>query len=184
MHSRAVRIKKFGLLTIRPLRQGDTETIAALFDRLGTEPRARRLNGPKPGLSDAHLTKLATVDSRRHTLVAYVDGDPKPAGIARLVRDPNQWTHAEIAVAVADCYHGLHIGSTLFEFLVADARAAGITKLTDTLQGTSAAPSAVVREVSLEPGPRAGRRSRGAAAASSCDSGASWQRAAGASRSL
>jgi hypothetical protein len=184
MHSRAVRIKKLGLVTIRPLMHGDTETVAAMLDRLGTESPVQRLNGPKPGLSDTHLTKLATVDSRRHTLVAYVDGDPEPAGIARLVRDPNKWTHAEIAVAVADCYHGLHISSTLFEFLVADARAAGITELTDTLQSASAATSALVREVSLEPRPRAGRRSRGAAAASSSDSGASWQRAAGASRSL
>ena len=106
MHSRAVRIKKLGLLTIRPLRHGDTETLAALFDRLGTQSRVRRFNGAKPRLSDAELAQLATVDSRRHTLVAYVDGDPQPAGIAQLVRDPHRWTHAEIAFAVADCYTG------------------------------------------------------------------------------
>ena len=181
MHSRAVRIRKLGLLTIRPLRHGDTATVAALFDRIGAESPARRFKGPKPGLSDADVTQLATVDSRRHTLVAYADGDSQPAGIAQLVRD-NQWAHAEIAVAVADCYHGLRIGSTLVEFLAADARAAGITQLTTT-QSASAVPYALVRKVSLEPRPRAGRRSRGATTASSSDSSAGWRRAAGAPRS-
>ena len=138
MHSRAVRIKKLGLLTIRPLRHGDTQTVAALFDRLGTESRARRFNGAKPRLSEAELTQLATVDRRRHTLVAYAAGDPQPAGVAQLVRDPHRWTHAEIAVAVADCYRGRRIGSTLVELLAADARAAGITHLTATIQSSNA----------------------------------------------
>ena len=134
MHARAVRIKKLGLLTIRPLGHGDTETVAALFDRLGTEARAGHFNGPKPGPSDADLAQLATVDGHRHTLVAHVDGDQQPAGIAQLVRDPCRWTHAEIVVAVAECYHGLGIGPTLVELLAADARAAGITQLTDTTE--------------------------------------------------
>lgn len=154
MHSRAVRIKKLGLLTVRPLRRADTETVAALFDRLGT-------NGAKSRLSDADLTQLATVDSRRHTLVAYADGDSQPAGIAQLVRDPHQWTNAEIIVAVAKCYHGLRIGSTLVELLAADARAAGITQLADTMHA-SALADALVQEPSPEPRPWAGRRSRGA----------------------
>ena len=171
MHSRAVRVKTLGLLTIRPLRHGDTETVVALLDRLGT-------NGAKSRLSDADLMQLATVDSRRHTLVAYVDGDSQPAGIAQLVRDPHPWTHTEIIVAVAECYHGLRIGSTLVELLAADARAAGITQLTHTTHA-----DALVQEPSLEPGRRAGRRRLGAVMACSSDSSTSWQRAAGASRS-
>lgn len=136
MHSRAVRIKKLGLLTIRPLRRGDTETVAALFDRLGT-------NGAKSRLSDADLTQLATDDGRRHTLVAYAEGDSQPAGIAQLVRDPHQWTQAETIVAVVECYHGLRIGSTLVDLLAADARAAGITQLADTMHGSALADTLV-----------------------------------------
>jgi ribosomal protein S18 acetylase RimI-like enzyme len=146
MHSRAVRIKKLGLVTIRPLRHGDTETVAALFDRLGTESRARRFNGAKPRLSDTELPQLATVDGRRHTLVAYVEGDSQPAGIAQLVRDPRSWTYAEIAFAVADCYQGRRIGSTLVELLAADARAAGITHLTATIRSSNSVAYALVRK--------------------------------------
>jgi ribosomal protein S18 acetylase RimI-like enzyme len=148
MRSRAIHIKRLGLVTIRPLRGGDTDTVAALFDRLGMESRARRFNGAKPRLSNSELARLATVDRGRHALVAYVAGDPKPAGIAQLVRDEHRWTHAEIAFAVADWHQGRGIGSTLIELLAADARACGITHLTATMQSSNAAAHALVRKVS------------------------------------
>ena len=47
--------------------------------------RASRFCGAKPRLTDAELALLARVDAERHVLVGYVDGDPRPAGIARLV---------------------------------------------------------------------------------------------------
>ena len=119
-------------LTIRALRDGDTETIAALFARLGERSRERRFCGAKPRLSDLELATLARVDRDRHVLVAYADGDPQPVGIARLVRDGHS---AEIAFAVADDYQGRRIGSILASELAADARAAGIAQLTATVCG-------------------------------------------------
>ena len=119
-------------LTIRALRDGDTETVAALFARLGERSRERRFCGAKPRLSDLELATLARVDRDRHVLVAYADGDPQPIGIARLVRDGHS---AEIAFAVADDYQGRRIGSILASELAADARAAGIAQLTATVCG-------------------------------------------------
>ncbi|MCE3286664.1 MAG: GCN5-related N-acetyltransferase [Gaiellaceae bacterium] len=119
-------------LTIRALRDGDTETVAALFARLGDRSRERRFCGAKPRLSDLELTTLARVDRGRHVLVAYADGDPGPVGIARLVRDGDS---AEIAFAVADDYQGRRVGSILASELAADARAAGIAQLTATVCG-------------------------------------------------
>ena len=127
MHSRYV-----GGLTIRPLRHGDTGTVAALFARLGSRSRAHRFCGAKPRLSDDELTALARVDGQHHVLVGYLDGDPQPAGIARLVRDG---ASAEIAFEVADAYQGRGIGSILARELAADARAAGITELFATVCG-------------------------------------------------
>ena len=119
-------------LTIRALRDGDTETVAALFARLGERSRERRFCGAKPRLSDLELATLARVDRDRHVLVAYADDDPQPIGIARLVRDGHS---AEIAFAVADDYQGRRIGSILASELAADARAAGIAQLTATVCG-------------------------------------------------
>ncbi|CAN5642859.1 hypothetical protein BH20ACT14_BH20ACT14_15120 [soil metagenome] len=113
-------------LTIRSLANGDTDTIAALFARLGDRSREKRFCGAKPRLSDIELHALARVDDDRHVLVGYVDGDSKPAAIARLVRGGKQ---AEVAFAVADVYQGRGIGSSLGGALAADARAAGISEL-------------------------------------------------------
>src|SRR6476620_8868851 len=73
-------------LTVRSLQDGDTETVSALFGRLGDRSRERRFCGAKPRLSDLELANLARVDRDHHVLVGYVDGDAEPVGIARLVR--------------------------------------------------------------------------------------------------
>lgn len=117
-------------VSIRMLRNGDTATVAAVFARLGDESRRLRFGGPKPRLSEAELRHLARVDSTHHVLVAYVDGDPAPAGLARLVRDGRA---AEVAFEVADEHQGRKIGSALARELAADARAAGIVELHATV---------------------------------------------------
>jgi ribosomal protein S18 acetylase RimI-like enzyme len=131
-------------LTIRPLRAGDTETVAALFARLGDRSRERRFCGAKPRLSDVELASLARVDREHHVLVGYVDGDSEPVGIARLARTG---ASAEIAFAVADDYQSRGVGSTLATELAADARAAGITQLTATICGDNPGMVALLRRI-------------------------------------
>jgi ribosomal protein S18 acetylase RimI-like enzyme len=113
-------------LIVRPLRDGDVDTVRSVFERLGDESRRMRFNGPKPCLSAAELRQLATVDGSHHALVGYVDGDPQPVAIARLARAADG---AEIAFAVADDYQHRGIGSALAGELITDARAAGITEI-------------------------------------------------------
>ena len=119
-------------VTIRPLRNGDTATVSALFERLGTRSRERRFCAAKPRLSERELELLARVDDRRHVLVGHRDGDPRPVAIARLVRDGRA---AEVAFEVADEYQGRGIGTILTRELAADARAAGIIELHATICG-------------------------------------------------
>jgi len=119
-------------LTIRPLRNGDTATVQALFERLGPRSRERRFCGAKPRLSADELRLLARVDAEHHVLVGYLGDDPEPVGIARIVREGKM---AEIAFEVADEYQGRGIGTTLTRELAADARAAGVTELVATVCG-------------------------------------------------
>jgi len=119
-------------VTIRLLRNGDTATVAALFDRLGDRSRAQRFAMAKPRLTEADLAALARVDGDHHVLVAFLDGDPRPAAMAQLVRDG---ATAEVAFAVADEYQGRGLGSILSRELAADARAAGIRELRATVSG-------------------------------------------------
>jgi GNAT superfamily N-acetyltransferase len=131
-------------VTIRPLADGDTTTVAALFARLGRGSRERRFCGAKPRLAEAELAALARVDGEHHVLVAYADGDPAPAGLARLVRDGRS---AEVAFEVADALQGRGIGSILADELAADARAAGITELVATVCGDNPAAVSLIRRV-------------------------------------
>jgi GNAT superfamily N-acetyltransferase len=117
-------------ITIRALRNGDTESIAALFERLGPRSRQLRFGGAKPRLSERELGALARVDGEHQVLVAHVDGDPQPAGVAHLVRHGRT---AEIGIAVADVHQRRGIGSVLGHEIAAHARAAGITTLEATV---------------------------------------------------
>src|SRR4051794_36807540 len=131
-HHRSMQSRYVDGVTIRPLRAGDTATVEALLARLGPRSRAQRFGAAKPHLTDGELTALARVDGSHHTLLAYVEGDRRPAGMAQLVRDGST---AEVAFAVADELQGRGIGSVLAAELAADARAAGISQLRATVSG-------------------------------------------------
>ena len=144
VYARHMQARYVNGLTIRPLCNGDTETVAALFGRLGEHSRERRFCGAKPLLSEPELAHLARVDGDHHVLVGYVDGDPEPAGIARLVRSG---VSAEIAFAVADPHQGHGVGSVLAGELAADARAAGIRQLVATVCGDNPRVVALLRRL-------------------------------------
>ena len=144
MHTRFLEPKHGPTLLVRPLRHGDVGTVMAVFERLSEASRRARFNGPKPRLRTAELEQLARVDSTRHVLVAYLEGDPQPVALARLVRDGRS---AEIAFEVADEYHRLGIGSTLTAELLADARAAGITEITAVVSSDNSAAVALLRRI-------------------------------------
>ena len=144
MHTRFLEPKHGPTLLVRPLRHGDVGTVMAVFERLSEQSRRARFNGPKPRLRTAELEQLARVDSTRHVLVAYLEGDPQPVALARLVRDGRS---AEIAFEVADEYHRLGIGSTLTAELLADARAAGITEITALVSSDNSAAVALLRRI-------------------------------------
>lgn len=143
MNTRTLKPRHGPRLLVRPLARGDVETVQAVFARLGEASRRARFNGPKPCLSAAELEQLARVDASHHALVAYVEGDPQPAAIARLVRTGRDT--AELAFAVADCHQHRGIGSALAGELLADARAAGITVVTALAAADNRAALALMR---------------------------------------
>jgi ribosomal protein S18 acetylase RimI-like enzyme len=142
MHTRVLTPKHGPTLLVRPLRRGDVRTVMAVFGRLGEQSRRDRFNGPKPCLTRVELRQLAAIDCNHHALVAYVEGDPQPVAIARLVREGHT---AEIAFAVADDYQHRGIGSALTSELLADARAAGITEITALASSGNRAAVALLR---------------------------------------
>ena len=145
MQTRILTPKHGPQLIVRPLRNGDTATVLAVFQRLGAQSRRLRFNGPKPCLPDHELEQLARMDEAHHALVAWVAGDPRPAAIARLARTSRG--SAEIAFAVADEYQHRGVGVALAAELVADARLAGITEITALTSPDNPAAIALVRRI-------------------------------------
>ena len=143
METRALDLSHSLTIVVRPLANGDVQTVAAVFDRLGAESRRRRFNAAKPCLTAADLEQLARIDGRHHALVAHVAGDPLPAAIAQLVRSGRDT--AEIAFAVADEHQHRGIGSALTSMLLDDARAAGITEISALASGDNPAALALIR---------------------------------------
>ena len=144
MHSRVLKPRHGPELVVRPLRNGDTATVSAVFERLGAASRRARFNGAKDRLGEQELRWLATVGPNHHVLVAWVDGDPRPAAIARLVRSGGS---AEIAFEVADAYQGRGIGSALAQELVADACLAGIVEVTALVRSDNRAVLSLLHRV-------------------------------------
>ena len=134
-----------GLAVIaKPLRDGDVRTVASLFAGLSERSRRLRFNGPKPCLTRSELRSLATVDRRRRALVAHLERDQRPVGIARLVQDGDS---AEIAFAVVDEHQRRGIGAALVSELLHDARSAGITEVTALVAARNSAALALLRRV-------------------------------------
>jgi GNAT superfamily N-acetyltransferase len=131
-------------ITIRPLRNGETTLVQAVFDALGPRSRRLRFGGGKNELSAADLTELARVDARHHVLVALVEC--VPIGIARLVVEGGE---AEVAVEVADEWQGRRVGTILMTRLTADARAAGIERLHAAVSPENTASRALMRRVAV-----------------------------------
>ena len=143
METRAFDLPHGPTILVRPLRNGDVDTVVAVFRRLGDESRRRRFNAAKPCLSDGELAQLARVDASHHALLAWVVGDPEPAGLAQLARTSRN--SAEIAFVVADEHQHRGIGSALTRMLLDDARAAGITEITAQASGENRAALALIR---------------------------------------
>jgi acetyltransferase len=131
-------------ITIRPLRDGETEIVQAVFDRLGDRSRHGRFGGAKTVLTVRDLEHLARVDRNHHVLVALVDC--KPIGMARLVRDG---ATAEVAVEVADEWQGRRVGTILMSRLADDARAAGIEQLHAFVEPDNTRSRALMRRVAV-----------------------------------
>ena len=142
MQTRYLKPRRAPGLIVRQLRDGDVDTVAAMFERLGERSRRARFNGAKPRLSSVELEHLAAVDATRHVLVAYLEGDERPVALARLVRDG---ASAEIAFEVADEHQQRGIGSALTAELLADARAAGITEVTALVASENTAAVTLLR---------------------------------------
>jgi RimJ/RimL family protein N-acetyltransferase len=116
------------LVRLRPLVAGDRDLLLAGFTALSARSRRSRF---LRGVSDAQFERmlpvlLDTVDQQSHVaLVLYVDA--RPIGVGRLRRFPSDPSVADLAVTIADDWHGRGAGTVLAHELL--ARAGGVREI-------------------------------------------------------
>ena len=117
-------------VAVRSCRETDADAIAALVSGLSVESRAMRFGAARGGLSTEEARAMAAPPGSDGVgLVALAGTEPEHiVGIARYHRRTGA-PEAELAVAVADAWHGLGLGTGLIEHLRAWAVADGLDAL-------------------------------------------------------
>lgn len=113
---------------VRPLRRQDEAGLAAFLEDLSDESRAFRFFSCGLDMHHAARDAVAQACGAGYGLVA-VAGDP-PAIVAHAMFAPTNGGAAEVAVAVADEWHGRGVATLLLAHLAAEARDRGLETFT------------------------------------------------------
>ena len=132
---------------IRPIEVGDAQELRAGFEQLDVGSRYQRFLAPVAYLTQRQLGYLTSVDHTTHEALVAVDAATgEGVGIARFVRDARDPERADVAIVVADRWHGRGVGTLLAGRLAARAEKLGVTSFTARmLAGNHAARHLVER---------------------------------------
>jgi deazaflavin-dependent oxidoreductase (nitroreductase family) len=118
---------------VRPIEPGDHDRLNRAVEHLSAESRYQRFFGPVRHLQETELRYFTEVDHRDHeALVAIDPDDGELVGVARYVRLSHGSPDAEVAMVVADDWHGRGLATLLLEELAERARGADIERFTAT----------------------------------------------------
>lgn len=129
----------------------DREGLRAEYELLSPETQRHRFLTPVPHLSDALLDRLVDdVDGVDHVaLVLFVIDDEHvghPAGLARMIRYPDDPTAADVAVTVADAFQRRGVASALLAELLRQ-RPVGVERLVTEVAADNPASLAMLRRL-------------------------------------
>jgi GNAT superfamily N-acetyltransferase len=113
---------------MRAMRPGDRDADMDFIQRLSEHSRRMRFLGQVRCLPDEELRRLTAIDPARDmAIVAISEEDNRIVGVSRYSRTPDG--NCECAVAVADDWQGVGLGSRLMHYLIERAREQGIGKM-------------------------------------------------------
>ena len=137
-------------IVVRPLLPDDADLMIALGRALSSESLYQRFLTGGIKQNPRLLDRLVNVDfTRDFALIATATfaGEETPIGVARYARTDSASETAEIAITVADAWHGTGTGKRLLRTLVAHAKASGLACLTGDVLATNVAMLALARSV-------------------------------------
>jgi GNAT superfamily N-acetyltransferase len=117
---------------IRPIVPGDRRHLLAGLERMSPRSVYFRFHSPVKAFTEAELAYLTELDQHDHVAwgAEALDETGAPGiAVARYVRDAEDPTSAEAAIAVTDDYQGVGLGTILMETLISTALENGIEQL-------------------------------------------------------
>lgn len=143
MNERTIRIRGGQRVTVRPMTSADAGAVLAGFHQLSPASLRHRFFTPVVRLTPAVAADLVAVDEQHLVLLAF-DGDGRLLGGARATRHRDDPSTADVAVTVGDDHQRKGLGRKLLRLLRADAKAAGIERLTGHVLLENAAGQALL----------------------------------------
>ena len=132
------------LVVVRELRRDDVEALDKVFAKMSAESRYFRFHATVNSLAGARREALLDVDDFWHVaLVAHIG--PQPTAVARFIRNRRQPHEAEIAIGMADEWHGHGIGRLLLNRLYRRAAADGVQRLTASVMASNRSALGLLR---------------------------------------
>ena len=143
------RLRKLTLIDgtpirLRTLKRSDKRKLNAGFNRLSDRSRYQRFLHDKQALSPSELDFLTTIDGEHHIAIAIIGKgllgfEGRGLAVGRMIRLENDPTAAELAITVADEFHGRGLGRLLLASLARQAIEKGIKRLQFNTLGTNRA---------------------------------------------
>lgn len=117
--AREVRLRSGAVVHVRPIRDSDAHELQRAFALMSEQSQYRRFLTGTPRLTDSQAAYFTAVDHVDHeAYVAHSPDDPTwIIGVARFIRYPAAPDEAELAVTVADSWHGRGLGTVLLQVL-------------------------------------------------------------------
>lgn len=125
-----VRLRSGDLVRIRPIRDSDAYELKRAFALMSEASQYSRFLTGTPRLTDSQATYFTAIDHVGHE--AYVAHSPDDEtyiiGVARFIRYAASPDEAELAITVADSWHGRGLATALLRVLTERAITVGVKR--------------------------------------------------------
>ena len=149
--AREVRLGSGDTVRIRPIRDSDARELQRAFALMSEESQYSRFLTGTPRLTDSQATYFTAIDHVGHE--AYVAHSPDDEtyiiGVARFIRHAAAPDEAELAITVADSWHGRGLATALLRVLTERAITVGVKRFRAEMMADNEAVLRLLRSAGM-----------------------------------
>lgn len=146
-----VQLRSGDTVWIRPVRSTDAAALQRAFALMSEESQFRRFLTGTPRLTDSQAAYFTAVDHVSHAACIALSPDDETyiIGVARFIRYPSDPDEAELAITVADSWHGRGLATALVGVLSERAIEVGVKRFRAEMMAANEAVLRLLRSAGL-----------------------------------